>query len=132
MNGDAKAGLNPWTILGWIFDALGASALAFCVWMATEIADLKEWRAETSGNRWSSLNQVDYAQKQTAEITRIWQEMAIMKTDWLKSIGEVNLKLAQLPQSLQVPPKWWEEYVRENIRSHDDRLKALEKRKESQ
>ena len=121
MTDGVKQAVNPWTILGWIFDALGAAALAFCVWMASEIADLKEWRAETAGNRWNSQMQADYATKQAAELTKIWQEMASMKADWIKSIGDLNLKLAQLPITL--------EYVRDNLRGHDARLNALENRK---
>ena len=131
MNGDGdRTGsvMNPWNILGWIFDALGACALAYCIWVAGEITELKEWRAETAGNRWNSQMQADFAAKQTVEFARMWQEMAAMKTDWLKSINEVNLKLAQLPGTLQVPPKWWEDYVRQNLQDHNDRLRVLEEK----
>jgi hypothetical protein len=118
--------MDPWKILGWIFDALGALALGFCIWMATEITDLKVWRAETAGNRFTAGMQADYASRQAAEISGIWREMANMKTEWLREINAMNLKLTQLPQTLQVPPKWWEDYVRGMLSEHGTRIKELE------
>lgn len=116
-----------WKVLGWLMDAIAVAGLAFIVNLHIRTTQLEMWKAETSGNRWNSQMQADYAAGQARELTRIWAEMATMKTDWIKGMNDINLKLAALPQSLQLPPKWWEDYVRSNFAEHNARIKELEK-----
>lgn len=126
-------GINPWKILGWLADLMAGIAIAYSIYIGSQltvlsdkIQDIQVWRAETTGNRWNSQMQADYAAKQTVELTRLWAEIATMKTEWVKSLNEVNIKLASLPATLQLPPKWWEGYVRENLSAHKQRLDILE------
>ena len=117
-----------WKILGWLMDAIAVAGLAFIVNLHLRTTALEMWKAETSGNRWNSQMHADYAAGQAKELTRIWAEMSTMKTEWIKGMNDINVKLAALPASLQMPPKWWEDYVRSQLADHNERLKDLEKR----
>ena len=119
-----------WKILGWLLDAIAVASLAFIVNLHIRTTQLEMWKAETSGNRWNSQMQADYAAAQARELTKIWGEMSNMKTEWIKGMNDINVKLASLPATLQLPPKWWEDYVRSNLADHNERLKLLERSKQ--
>ena len=118
----------PWKLLGWLIDAIAVAGFAFMVNLNVRTTQLEMWKAETSGNRWNSQMQADYAAAQARELTKIWAEMSNMKTEWIKGMNDINVKLASLPATLQLPPKWWEDYVRNNLADHNERLKLLERK----
>ena len=54
---------------------------------------------------------------------------AELQNEWLKEIGEIRRQIDMLPQTIQIPPQWWEKYVREEFIRVNQRLDAHEKEK---
>ena len=51
-----------------------------------------------------------------------------LQNQWLKEIGEIRRQIDTLPQTLQMPPVWWEQYVRTEFERVNQRLDSHEKK----
>jgi len=115
-----------WRLLGWILDIIAVGALAFSINLHSRITGLELWKAETSGNRWNSNMQAQFASQQAQEHTKLWKQMANDRQQIASDISAIRQSLAKMPD--QLPPKWWEDYVREKLHDTDLRIKQLEKK----
>lgn len=52
-----------------------------------------------------------------------------LQNQWLKEISEIRRQIDMLPQTLQIPPQWWEDYVRQEFERVNKRLDAHEQQK---
>jgi len=50
-----------------------------------------------------------------------------LQNEWLKEISEIRRQIDTLPQTLQMPPVWWEQYVRTEFQRVNERLDAHER-----
>ena len=108
-----------WKILPWMADVLCA-ILAFCMlelWstiktVRTDVNTLKEWRAETAGNRWTAGDHAKYADEQNKRIQDILSAIANTQQTWLRDIADIKVVLAMVPRKDELPPKWFQDYVR--------------------
>ena len=53
------------------------------------------------------------------------QKLSVLATAIKEDLHAIKITLGQMP--MQVPPDWWEQWVREQFRAHDERLKTLER-----
>jgi hypothetical protein len=51
---------------------------------------------------------------------------AELQSEWLKEISEIRRQIDTLPQTLQIPPPWWEQYVREEFNRMNRRIDVHE------
>jgi hypothetical protein len=49
-----------------------------------------------------------------------------LQNAWLKEVSEIRRQIDTLPQTLQMPPVWWEQYVKSEIRRLEQRLDSHE------
>lgn len=122
-----------WKLLPWIANIV----CGFLAWWAStmnneiksvhlEIQSLKEWRAETSGSRYTSKDHALYAEAQAAELARLWKAQNELQSQWIREVSAIRESIAALPKDN--PPKWFETYVREGLSTHEQRISALEKK----
>jgi hypothetical protein len=52
-----------------------------------------------------------------------------LQNEWLTEISAIRRQIDTLPQTLQMPPVWWEQYVKAEFKRIDQRLDAHEKAK---
>ena len=118
-----------------IMTAVAITAIPWCVWATTMIhsMDVSIAKLDTfarAGGRFSAEHgqtlRLEIMAAQAAENARIWQELASIQGKWLKEISALNTQIATLPQNLQLPPEWWEKYVRGEITDLDRRIAAIE------
>ena len=50
-----------------------------------------------------------------------------LQNEWLQEIAAIRRQIDTLPQTLQMPPVWWEQYVKAEFKRIDQRLEAHEK-----
>jgi uncharacterized membrane protein len=51
-----------------------------------------------------------------------------LQNEWLKEISEIRRQIDLLPQTLQLPPIWWEQYVKGEIKRLEDKIGAHEQK----
>jgi len=124
-----------------ILTAVAITAIPWCVWATTMIhkMDMSVVKLETfasAGGRFTAEHgqnlRLEIAAQHSAENTKIWQELANIQSKWLKEISQLNTQIATIPQTLQIPPKWWEEHVKSEFARHDSRISALESGRQAQ
>ena len=49
-----------------------------------------------------------------------------LQNEWLREIAAIRKQIDTLPQTLQMPPVWWEQYVKSEIRRLEQRLDSHE------
>ena len=49
-----------------------------------------------------------------------------LQNEWLREIALIRKQIDTLPQTLQMPPVWWEQYVKSEIRRLEQRLDSHE------
>jgi len=49
-----------------------------------------------------------------------------LQNEWLKEISEIRRQIDVLPQTLQIPPPWWESYVKGEFKRLEQRIEAHE------
>jgi uncharacterized membrane protein len=49
-----------------------------------------------------------------------------LQNEWLKEISEIRRQIDVLPQTLQIPPAWWEQYVKGEFKRLEQRIEAHE------
>jgi hypothetical protein len=88
----------------WIFKAtltvvpfLLTSALACGVWLNSEIAGLREWRAETTGNRWTSTDHARYVTSHEEKHAVINREFSLI----LEALAEIRSDLRWIIKSIE-------------------------------
>lgn len=100
-----------WKILPWLMDLLCAILLAWAAKLHSDLADLhrellnvgaevqllKEWRAETTGNRYTSKDHVAYAESNAKEMQLLWKEIASLQQTWLRDMTDIKVLLARMP-----------------------------------
>lgn len=111
-----------WKILPWIMDIVAALLTAWAVQvnkqmttLQTEMQALKEWRAETAGNRYTAKDHAMFAESNAKELQGLWKEIAGLQQTWLRDMSEIKITLAQLP-------------TKTDIQNLDNRLRAAEER----
>lgn len=112
-------------IFPWIMDLAAAGLLAWAAQlnqqitvMQNELQGLKEWKAETAGNRYTAKDHASYAESNAKELQQLWKEIAGLQQTWLRDMGEIKVTLAQLPtkSDLQV--------LDNRLRAHEERANA--------
>ena len=127
---------NKWTHV-WrvIVGTVVVTVVPWCVWVTSRIhaMDVAVSRLQDFaqvGDRFTTAHGDRLKLEVQAEISnnmsRTWQELAAIKSEWLKELSAINTQIAMIPQTLQIPPKWWEGYVRDEFRKTDERLRQLE------
>jgi hypothetical protein len=118
-----------------IMTGVAITAIPWCIWVTSRIhsMDLSIAKLETfasAGGRFTSEHgqalRLEIQAQTAAESAKIWQELANIQNRWLKEISAINTQMATLPQTLQLPPRWWEEYVRNEFNNQDKRISLLE------
>ena len=107
-----------WKILPWMADLI----CALLVWWAYEIngelrdlrdeqrgikadvASIREWRAETAGNRYTSKDHVAFAEQNAKEFQLVRADMSELKQQWLKEVGEIRVALVRLEAKMEAKP----------------------------
>ena len=51
-----------------------------------------------------------------------------LQNAWLKEVSEIRRQIDTLPQTLQMPPVWWEQYVRSEFQRVNERLDVHERK----
>ena len=115
-----------WKMFGWLMNLMAVTALGWALALGTRVSDIELWQASTSANRYTAQDHNIYATQMAQENARVWQEMANMKTEWLRQINEINLQLTGLPAKLEIPPKWWEQFVRDELRKNSEAIQKLQ------
>ena len=50
-----------------------------------------------------------------------------LQNEWLREVAAIRRQIDTLPQTLQIPPVWWEQYVKTEIKRLEGRIEAHEK-----
>ena len=50
-----------------------------------------------------------------------------LQNEWLQEIGAIRRQIDTLPQTLAIPPVWWEQYVRTEFKRLEERIEAHER-----
>jgi hypothetical protein len=97
-----------WKILPWALDALVGVCLFIQLGMINDIRllrqdmnEIREWRAGTISNRWTSSDQNNYANEQAKEMTRIWSKISDMQQQWLKDLGDIKVNMAEMRSEMR-------------------------------
>jgi hypothetical protein len=118
-----------------VLTAVAVTAIPWCIWATSRIhaMDVAVAKLDTFaavGGRFTQENgqtlRLELMAHHAAENAKVWQELAAIQSKWLKEISILNTQIATLPQSLTLPPKWWEEYVKTELTRHDQRISVLE------
>ena len=125
-NGDGALKTIGWKLLPWMADLV----CGLLVWWAVQInaqikeiqaqdllfrediSALREWRAETSGNRYTAGDHVKYADVQAQHIQAILTRISDLQQTWLVEVAGIKVQLAQMPKKDDLPPPWFREYVK--------------------
>jgi len=51
-----------------------------------------------------------------------------LQNAWLKEVSEIRRQIDTLPQTLQMPPVWWEQYVRTEFQRINERIDVHERK----
>jgi hypothetical protein len=97
-----------WRLLPW----LGNIVIAFLVWWAAQVNGqlaniqldvqaLREWRAETAANRFTSHDHARFAQTQAQEQLRLWQAVAELQREIMGAVGEIKTSVSNIETRLQ-------------------------------
>ncbi len=96
-----------WKLLAWGADALCALLCYYAVQvnrelksMSSDIQELREWRAETAGNRYTVKDHNTYAEQQAREFQLLRANMSDMQQQWLKDIGEIRVAIMRIETSM--------------------------------
>jgi hypothetical protein len=118
-----------------ILTAVAVTAIPWCVWATSRIhsMDVSVAKLEmfaSAGGRFTAEQaqtlRLEIAAQHASENTKIWQELANIQSRWLKEMSTLNTQIATMPQQLQLPPKWWEDYVRSEFERLNGRITSLE------
>jgi hypothetical protein len=108
-----------WKLLPWVADALCAMLCYYAFQFNVElkeirkdVVELREWRAETAGNRWTAGDQTLYSQKQAEELSKVWNKISEIQQTWLRDVSDIRIQLGQLPKRDELPPQWFRDYVK--------------------
>lgn len=103
-NGDEADIKNiGWKLVPWLADIVCAFLVYYAFQVNAQLASLrddmqslKEWKAETTGNRYTSRDHVSYADQVQGEFSKVWSRMAEMQQSWLRDVGDIKVLLARL------------------------------------
>ena len=128
--------VTKWVRVAQVLTAtVAVTAIPWCVWVTNRIhaMDITVTKLESFasvGGRFTVDNghalRLEMQHYTTIEASNLWKELASTKTQWLKEIADLNTRIAMLPQTLQIPPKWWEDYVKNEFDKVDRRMTAIE------
>jgi hypothetical protein len=93
----------------------------FTIWVAASLFELKA--QANVGRRFTGEMADSMAMQLNATVD---SKLNMLAGTIAKDITDIRIALQAMPK--ETPPKWWEDYVRENIKAHDERLKRLEGR----
>ena len=108
----------------WMFKvalAMTPFAIGWGVWVTTNIFEYRAW--SDLGPRFTPANAEAMELRLTAGTDR---KIEILASVIRKDLDEIKTRISELPK--ESPPKWWEDFVRERILEHGERIKALEQR----
>ena len=115
-----------WKVLPWIMDLVAALLTAWAVQvnqqlgkMQADVQALKEWKAETSGNRYTVKDHVTFAESNAKELQQLWMKIAEMQQTWLRDMGDIKIALAQLPTKADI------QTIDTRLRDHEQKQSAL-------
>ena len=98
-------GKMGWKLLPWLADIVCALLCFWAVQINIELKDqrrevqaLKEWKAETAGNRYTARDHYVYAAATSKEIQVLWARVAETQQTWLNDINDVKVTLANMPK----------------------------------
>ena len=114
---------------------VAATAIPWCAWFTTQIhymqvsiAKLEEFAK--AGDRFTASDgerlRLEIQAQSSADLAKVWKEMSNIQARWLKEISAMNTQIALLPQTIIIPPKWWEDYVRTELAKIEIRVSKLE------
>jgi hypothetical protein len=55
-----------------------------------------------------------------------------LQNEWLKEVAAIRRQIDTLPQTLQMPPVWWEQYVRTEFKRLEQRIDSHERQPRSE
>lgn len=101
-----------WKILPWVANALCG---LLCWWalgmnvelkaIASDVAALREWRAETSGNRYTAQDHAKFAELSAKEHTDLWKANAQLRQEWILELSKVREELGKITTQLSLHDK---------------------------
>ena len=122
----------------WIRLALGIAGILIVPWCVYITFTLRDITLEI--NRLTIYSEVggrftaEHAQQLRMEVQanleresgRVALQMEKNQREWLLALATLKNQLDMLPQTLVLPPKWWEDYVKIEITTLNQRIKILE------
>lgn len=109
-----------WKILPWLMDIVCALLMAWAVQLNKQVGEIqrdvqsiKEWRAETTGNRYTARDHAVYSDTVNKEFQSIWSKFSDLQQTWLNDVSAIKVSLAQMP-------------TRMDIKALDDRIREHE------
>lgn len=113
-----------WLVLFKVSLLLLPFGIGWGVWVTGEVYKAQAWMS--LGPRFTPAHASEMEIRTRAETDRKIEALA---RTIAADISDIKLSISKLPT--EVPPKWWEDYVRENFASHDRRIRELEGAKKS-
>ena len=116
-----------WTVHGvWVILFKAALAgvpliLPWMVWVTSHVYRTKNWMDQ--GPRYTQVHANTLEMRMTALVD---SKLAVLSSQIKDDLATIKLQLAKMPE--QLPPKWWEDWVRERVKEHDERIKQLEQK----
>ena len=107
-----------------LLTVIAVTAVPWCVWATARIHHIELGVRELEtfaavGGRFTQENartlRLELMSLHAAELATVWKEL-----------NTLNTQVATLPQTLTIPPKWWEEFVRTELNRLDRRISTLE------
>lgn len=105
-----------------LFKAVLASmplVLAWGIWVTSNVFEYRSW--QSLGPRFT---QDQAASLETRVMANTEAKITILAGALKDDLHTIKLKLAEFPKEL--PPKWWEDWVRAKFLEHDERLQKIE------
>jgi len=136
MTVEAEPGTRWTKVTQLVITVVAVTAIPWVVWATSRIhsMDLSIVKLETfasAGGRFTAEHgetlRLEIAAENVAENLKIWQEIAVIQGRWIKEISVLNTQIATLPQTMKIPPIWWEEYVKTEFARQHSRISDLEK-----
>lgn len=122
-NTENRIGLmhGRWVVLFKVSLVLMPAFLAWMGWVTANIYYQKSWMS--LGPRFTPSHAEALETRIVANNDRKLELLARTITE---KLDQINVTLAALPK--EIPPRWWENYVREQLNDHETRIKKLEQK----
>jgi hypothetical protein len=100
----------------------GMPLFAFwATWVTSNIWRIQTWMSQ--GPRYTQTNATILEAQITSQTDA---KLSTLNSQVMTELNNIKMSLAKLPE--QLPPKWWEDWVRERVKEHDERIKQLEQK----